>query len=93
MKVDGKDMRPIWFDMESKMVQVIDQRFLPHKLIIKDLNTVDVTIHAIKEMVVRGAPLIGATGALGVYVSLVQEKNKGADNGYLVSECRRLKAA
>ena len=93
MKVDGKDMRPIWFDRESETVQVIDQRFLPHKLMIKDLNSVDDTIHAIKEMVVRGAPLIGATGALGVYISLVQEKNKGADNEYLVSECRRLKDA
>ena len=93
MKVDGKDMRPIWFDMTSETVQVIDQRFLPHKLIIKDLNTVDDTIHAIKDMVVRGAPLIGATGALGVYISLVQENNKGADNDYLMSECKRLKHA
>ena len=93
MKVDGKDMRPIWFDMASETVQVIDQRFLPHNLIIKDLNTVDDTIHAIKDMVVRGAPLIGATGALGVYISLVQENNKGADNDYLVSECKRLKDA
>jgi len=93
MNVDGKDMRPIWFEAGSETVQVIDQRFLPHKLIILDLNNVDDTIHAIKEMVVRGAPLIGATGALGVYISLVQENNKGADNDYLISECRRLKDA
>ncbi|MBT6341322.1 MAG: S-methyl-5-thioribose-1-phosphate isomerase [Desulfobacula sp.] len=93
MKVDGKNMRPIWFDAASQVVQAIDQRFLPHKLIIKNLYTVDDTIHAIKEMVVRGAPLIGATGALGVYISLVQENNKGADNDYLVSECKRLKDA
>jgi methylthioribose-1-phosphate isomerase len=93
MKVDGKDMRPIWFDIASKTVQVIDQRFLPHKLIIKDLTTVDDTIHAIKEMVVRGAPLIGATGAFGVYISLVQAKNKGGDNDFLMSECKRLKEA
>ncbi|MCP3874650.1 MAG: S-methyl-5-thioribose-1-phosphate isomerase, partial [Desulfobacteraceae bacterium] len=93
MKVDGKDMRPIWFETQSKTVQVIDQRFLPHQLIIEDLLTVDRTIYAIKEMFVRGAPLIGATGALGVYISLVQENNKGADNDYLVSECKRLKDA
>jgi len=90
MKVDGKQLRPIWFDMTSEKVAVIDQRFLPHELIIKELNTVDDTIFAIKEMVVRGAPLIGATGALGVYISLVQENNKGADNDYLISECKRL---
>ncbi len=93
MKVDGKDMRPIWFDPKSQTVQVIDQRFLPHQMIIEDLTTVDTTIYAIKEMFVRGAPLIGATGAFGVYISLVQENNRGADNDYLVSECNRLKDA
>ena len=44
-------------------------------------------------MYVRGAPLIGATGALGVYVSLVQASNKGTDNTYLEAECTRLKDA
>ena len=85
MKVDGKNMRPIWFDTALQVVRAIDQRFLPHKLIIKTLTTVDDTIHAIKEMVVRGAPLIGATGALGVYISRVQWNNKGSDNDYLAS--------
>ncbi|MCF8130570.1 MAG: S-methyl-5-thioribose-1-phosphate isomerase, partial [Deltaproteobacteria bacterium] len=93
MKVDGKEMRPIWFDRDSETVQIIDQRFLPHDFIIEDLNTVDDVIRAIKEMYVRGAPLIGATGALGVYVSLVQENNGGADNPYLEAECNRLKNA
>ena len=93
MKVDGKDMRPIWFEKDSQTVQVIDQRFLPHQLIVKDLNTIDDTIYAIKEMVVRGAPLIGATGALGVYIALVQKDNKGFDNDYLLSQCKRLKDA
>ena len=93
MKVDGKDMRPIWFNTALKTVQVIDQRFLPHELVIKDLSTVDAVIYAIQEMVVRGAPLIGATGALGVYVSLVQDNNGGADNQYLEAEGTRLKNA
>ncbi len=93
MRVDGKQMRPIWFDKDSETVRVIDQRFLPHELIVEDLTTVDQVIYAIKEMVVRGAPLIGATGALGVYVSLVQENNGGADNEYLEAECTRLKNA
>lgn len=93
MKVDGQEMRPIWFDTDSKTVQIIDQRRLPHELIIEDLNTVDDVIRAIKDMYVRGAPLIGATGALGVYVSLVQKNNKGADNAYFEAECIRLKDA
>jgi methylthioribose-1-phosphate isomerase len=54
---------------------------------------VDETIFTLKEMVVRGAPLIGATGALGVYISLVQTGHKGADNDYLLSQCRRIKDA
>ncbi len=93
MKVDGKEMRPIWFNRDTQTVQVIDQRFLPHELIIEDLTTVDAVIHAVKEMYVRGAPLIGATGALGVYVSLVQAGNQGADDAYFKGECDRLKAA
>ena len=93
MRVDGREMRPIWFDTESKTVQIIDQRLLPHELVIEDLNTVDDVIRAIKDMYVRGAPLIGATGALGVYVSLVQASNKGTDNTYLEAECTRLKDA
>ncbi|MCP3942077.1 MAG: S-methyl-5-thioribose-1-phosphate isomerase [Desulfobacteraceae bacterium] len=93
MKVDGKDMRPIWFDTASKTVQIIDQRLLPHELIIKDLTSVDEVIGAIKDMYVRGAPLIGATGALGVYISLVQKNNRGTDNEYLELECNRLKDA
>ena len=41
MKVDGQEMRPIWFDMDSKTVQIIDQRRLPHELVIADHTTVD----------------------------------------------------
>lgn len=93
MKVDGRDMRPIWFDKSSQTVQVIDQRYLPHDLVVMDLNTLDDTIYAIKEMVVRGAPLIGATAALGTYVILAQAGEKGMDNSHFIDECSKLKAA
>lgn len=93
MRVDGKQMRPIWFDQASRTVQVIDQRYLPHDLRVNSLSTVDEVIYTIREMVVRGAPLIGATGALGVYLSLTQKHSRGADNGYFISECGRLKSA
>lgn len=93
MNVDGKEMRPIWFDPDTETVRVIDQRWLPHELIIKDLTHVDEVIHAIREMVVRGAPLIGATGALGVYVILVQKGNRGMDDAWFSSQCDDLKNA
>jgi len=93
MNVDGKQMRPIWFDKDTETVRVIDQRFLPHEFIIKDLTHVDEVIHAIQEMVVRGAPLIGATGAMGVYVILAQQGGRGMDDAWFSGECDRLKNA
>ena len=87
MKVDGKDMRPIWFDEETGSVQVIDQRQLPHQLEIMTLDTVDKVIYAIQEMVVRGAPLIGVTGAYGVWVAL----STTSDDTAFVSECQRIR--
>lgn len=92
MKVDGKDVRPIWVKPgDDKVVQVIDQRQLPHEYVVMDLTDVDQTIYAIQEMVVRGAPLIGATGGYGVYLATVNLLDKGVQE--LESECSRLKAA
>jgi hypothetical protein len=58
MIVDGKQIRPIWLDDGSKVtVKVIDQRQLPHQFVVADLNTRGCqVIHAIREMLVRGAP-------------------------------------
>ncbi len=92
MKVNNKDMRPIWADPEdTSAVCVIDQRLLPHEFKVLTLKTVDETIYAIKEMVVRGAPLIGATGAYGVFLStLTSGQGSVAD---LDTDCRKLKDA
>ncbi len=93
MKVDGKDIRPIWLDEDLKTVKVIDQRRLPHEFIVADLETVDDIITAIKEMYVRGAPLIGVTAAYGVYLAVLNAPDNSGDADYLIKECRRLKAA
>lgn len=69
MLVDGKHMRPIWYDDATNTVKIIDQRKLPHELVVFDLCTVNDVITAIKEMYVRGAPLIGVTAAYGIYVA------------------------
>jgi len=90
MLVDGKQMRPIWFDTDLKIAKVIDQRMLPHQLVVADLNTVDDVIEAIREMFVRGAPLIGATGAFGVYTAVLRDQACNDDR--LAVECDRLKA-
>src|SRR3954470_18780747 len=68
MNVNGKHYRTIWVDPQRpEVVQVIDQRLLPFEFKILDLVTVDDFAYAIKEMVVRGAGLIGATAAYGMY--------------------------
>ena len=72
MKIEGKSYKTIWF--ENNLVKIIDQTKLPHQFIVKDLKTVQDAINAIKTMEVRGAPLIGATAAYGLVLSII-EKN------------------
>ena len=88
-----KDLKPIWFDEEKSCVGVIDQRRLPHEFAVLELKTVDDVIMAIKEMVVRGAPLIGVTAGYGVVLAVQQmlAQNRGRDA--LAGDCRRIKAA
>ncbi len=94
MKVDGKDIRPIWLSRDGITVQVIDQRKLPHDFVVKDLKTVDDVIDAIRKMVVRGAPLIGATAAYGVFLAaLASSVDQNGFQDRFLEACRRLKAA
>jgi methylthioribose-1-phosphate isomerase len=93
MNVDGKDIRTIWLDEKEKVVKIIDQRKLPHEFVIVDLKTVDDTIRAIREMYVRGAPLIGVTGAYGVYLATLNKPEKSTDSDYLIKESNRIKAS
>ncbi len=72
MKIEGKNYRTIWF--ENNEVKIIDQTKLPHKFKIKSLKNIKDAINAIKTMEVRGAPLIGATAAYGLVLSII-EKN------------------
>jgi len=73
MNIEGKAYRTIWF--ENNSVKIIDQTKLPHQFIIKNLKTVKDTINAIKSMKVRGAPLIGATAAFGLVLSIIENKD------------------
>jgi methylthioribose-1-phosphate isomerase len=93
MKVDGKNIRPIWLDADVNVVKVIDQRRLPHEFVVADLKTVDDVITAIKKMVVRGAPLIGVTAAYGVFLAAMNLPKNTIGDDYLIKECNRLKSA
>ena len=70
MKVDGKSMRSIWLEPDGWSVGIIDQTALPHRLVTTRLTNLDDTAHAIRAMLVRGAPLIGATAAYGICLAL-----------------------
>jgi S-methyl-5-thioribose-1-phosphate isomerase len=64
MKIDGRDYRALW--QEGQTIQFIDQRKLPYSFEIYTARTVEDAVYAIKDMVVRGAPAIGAAAAYGM---------------------------
>jgi methylthioribose-1-phosphate isomerase len=71
MQIDGHAYRTIWVDPEDRWsVRIIDQTRLPWALEILRLTTLDDAAHAIRAMLVRGAPLIGATAAYGLCLAL-----------------------
>ena len=74
MNVAGRHYRTIWLKPDDKrVVQLIDQRALPHRFVVEDVTTVEQMATAIREMHVRGAPLIGAAAAYGMYLAMLAE--------------------
>jgi methylthioribose-1-phosphate isomerase len=69
MKISGVPYRTLW-PAAPGLVRVIDQSRLPFEFVTLDLTTLEDAAHAIKTMVVRGAPLIGATAAYGLALAL-----------------------
>jgi methylthioribose-1-phosphate isomerase len=86
-------LRPIWLDPKEDAVTVIDQRALPHEFHTLQLLSVDEVIAAIQTMAVRGAPLIGVTGAYGIFIAAKTGQGRVMDETYLSREARRLISA
>ncbi|MBB5045343.1 methylthioribose-1-phosphate isomerase [Rhodopseudomonas rhenobacensis] len=83
MKVDGKPTRTIWLESDGHTVAAIDQRRLPHEFVVVPLTTSDAAADAIRSMLVRGAPLIGATAAYGVALAMREDaSDAGLDHAY-----------
>ncbi len=77
IKVKGKHYRTIWISNENeRIIQIIDQRHLPHRFVIEDLEKIDDFCKAIKDMHVRGAGLIGACAAYGMYSSALNAQKE-----------------
>jgi methylthioribose-1-phosphate isomerase len=89
VKVDGKPYRTIWLGADGATVQVIDQTLLPHRFVVRDLTTMADAERAIRTMIVRGAPLIGAAAAYGVALAMAADPSdaslKGAYDTLLAS--------
>ena len=91
MNVHGKPTRTIWLHPQNPaVVQIIDQRALPHEWVIEDLSTVEQVSTAIRDMHVRGAGLIGATAGFGMYLAAREAAGNAAD--FFQEAGNRLKA-
>src|SRR6266581_6814026 len=78
MKVDGKHFRSIWLEPDGWSVGAIDQRKLPHDFVVVRLTNAAEAGEAIRSMLVRGAPLIGATAAYGVALAMHADASDAA---------------
>jgi methylthioribose-1-phosphate isomerase len=89
VRVGGRVFRTIWLDNEGASVQIIDQARLPHEFEIVSITTVSEAARAIKDMQVRGAPLIGVTTAYGLALAMREEPS----DANLETACAALGAA
>ena len=83
MKVNDRHYRAIWVAEDGWGVEVIDQRRLPHEFAVLRLETLEQAAEAIRDMTVRGAPLIGATAAYGVCLAMrADPSDEALDRAY-----------
>jgi methylthioribose-1-phosphate isomerase len=83
MKVEGRHLRSIWLEPDGWSVSAIDQRRLPHDFVVARLTNCDSAADAIGSMLVRGAPLIGATAAYGMALAMRADGSDAAlDDAY-----------
>lgn len=91
MKVGDKDYQSIWLDeTDPTVVKVIDQQKLPFFFEIKELRSVEDVYGAIDDMTVRGAPLIGAAGAFGIYLATLEINSQTNIRDHLSNAARYL---
>src|SRR5512139_1548338 len=95
MLVQGRHYRTIWLREDNpSIVQIIDQRHLPHRFVVEDLASVDDVAVAIADMHLRGAGLIGAAAGYGMYLAALHAPRSSPEAfmAALVRDGQRLKA-
>lgn len=78
MNIHGQPHRSIEADHTRRIARIVDQTFLPHQVAWRELETMEDAAEAIKVMRVRGAPLIGATAAFGLFFALREDASDAA---------------
>ncbi|MEO0424839.1 MAG: S-methyl-5-thioribose-1-phosphate isomerase [Pseudomonadota bacterium] len=93
MNVDGNPYRTIWLAADADAVNIIDQRWLPHRFEVVQLRRYQDGVEAIADMLVRGAPLIGATAAWSLYLAALEADRDNLGPSHLAQAAAELRAA
>ncbi len=95
MRALNRHQTSLWFESSSPdQVQIIDQRFLPHEFKTTALRSVEESCEAIRDMKVRGAPLIGVTAAFGMYLAALKASENSRElNSFVQTSAENLIAA
>jgi len=95
MRALNRHQTSLWFESSSPdQVQIIDQRFLPHEFKTAALRSAEESCEAIRDMKVRGAPLIGVTAAFGMYLAALKAPENSRElNSFLQTSAETLIAA
>lgn len=92
MKLQGKHYRTIWLDeADPRIVRTFDQRHFPFEIVEEPLRSYEDAAVAIEEMHVRGAPMIGATAAYGLYLATLTAPEGIAGWAFLQEAAERLR--
>jgi len=91
MTTTANNFRTIWLKADDPcIVQIIDQTKLPHEYVVRDLSDYRQGAQAIREMQVRGAPLIGATAAWSLYLAAIEGSTTSDPVGYIQEAANEL---
>jgi methylthioribose-1-phosphate isomerase len=94
MNVNGIHYRTIWVKQtDDQVIQIIDQRHLPHRFVVEDLASVQDVFTAIRDMHVRGAGLIGATAGYGMYLAALEASRSNSFDAHIEKAAEKLKSA
>ena len=92
MNIQGKPYRTIWLKNDDPYtVMIIDQRKLPHQFVVEEITSLQDMEVAIKDMHLRGAGLIGAAAAYGMYLATLEINDFSNSNAILTAAAERLK--